>query len=250
MKKQFVFGWMLALAAALVSISTPAFATVQTIDLGKVFAGSTPDGTAPWLTATFTYTPGSSTGTLLLQANLGAEDFIGGVGNSANAKPNAGWAFYLDPSLTLSSLTCETANHLSTNCATKALFGGNYKTGPVSGPFNMLFAWAPANRFDQSEYATYTLTLSGTETFSSDPFVVNGSDGTGWLSKAHVQGIGPNQSCSGWIVNGSVSAGMPNGTSCSNAPPPTSVPEPGALGIFGLGVLLIGGFLGWRRRRF
>lgn len=248
MKKKTILGAVLVAAVGWLGLASPAFATIQTIDLGIVYAGNTPDGTAPWLKATFTYTPGSNTGTLLLQANLGAQDFIGGVGNSPNAQPKVGWAFYLDPSLTLSSVACVTSTSSNYNCATKALFGGSYKAGSTIGSFNLLFAWSPGNRFVGSDYATYTLTLSGTEIFSSDPFVVNGDD-TGWLSAAHVQGIGPNQTCSGWIVNGSVSSGTPNGTSCGNSPPPTSVPEPGVLGMFGLGVLLIGGFLGWRRRQ-
>jgi hypothetical protein len=54
--------------------------------------------------------------------------------------------------------------------------------------------------------------------------------------------------CSGWIVAGDGSGASGDGPCGNTPPPPHDVSEPARLGVFGLGVLLIGGFLGWRRR--
>ena len=59
----------------------------------------------------------------------------------------------------------------------------------------------------------------------------------------HVQGLVGG--CSGYIVSGNGTPGEQDGP-CM--PPPTTVPEPAGLGVFGLGVVLIGLFIGLRRR--
>ena len=231
MKKHAGFVTVLAAAVGLFAIATPAFAIPisQTITLDQVYTGSIPDGLPPWLTATFTQT-GSNTGTLTLKSMLSGSDFLQGL-NSPMA--TTGWAFYLDQSL--SGLSCS-----SGTCADNgALFGGSYNTGPVPGLFNLAFGWSSGNRFDGSDSAIYDLTFASALT--GNPF---GANGSGWWSVAHVQGIGSNGSCSGWIVSGTGTLGTNDGP-CGGT---HNVPEPGALGMFGLGVLLIGGFLGWRRR--
>jgi MYXO-CTERM domain-containing protein len=73
---------------------------------------------------------------------------------------------------------------------------------------------------------------------TGNPFVENAG---GWSSVAHVQGISGND-CSGWIVSGT-GGGADGGSPCTHI-----VPEPAGHGVFGLGVLLVGLFVGLRRR--
>lgn len=228
MKKQAIFGFMSAAAIALFTLATPAVAVPvsQTINLDQVFTGNTPDGPAPWLTATFTYDVGSTTGTLVLQSKFSDSDFLQG------ATGVTGWGFNIDQ--TPASFNCT-----SGTCANTVLTSG-VNSGPVPGGFDFGFGWTSKNRFDGSDTATYLLTFDSALD-STSPFVANGS---GWLSYAHVQGI--TGDCSGFIVAGTGRLGTSNGP-CTNV----TVPEPealGSLGVFGFGVLLIGVFLGMRLR--
>jgi len=63
---------------------------------------------------------------------------------------------------------------------------------------------------------------------------------------AHIQGIGTKGDCSGWIVSGDGTVAEGSGP-CAD-PSLVTVPEPGKLGMFGLGLLIAGLFLGLRRR--
>ena len=219
--------WAVVASVALPASATPTPISV-TINLDTVYAGNTPDGLAPWLTASFTST-GSSTGTLTLMSNLSSTDFLQGLNNSNST---VGWAFYLNQALYVINCTSGT-------CAdNNVFFGGSYNSGPVPGGFNLAFGWSSGNRFASGDSAVYDLTFANSLT--GNPFVKNAN---GWSSVAHVQGIYPN--CSGWIVSGDGTGANGDGP-CTGTPPPT-VPEPGVLGMFGLGVLLIGLFVGLRR---
>ncbi len=227
-----VFGWLAAVAAVLLVQPKPAFAVPVTITLGQVFTGSVPDGASPWLEATFEQTA-SNAGTLTLTSRLDANDFLQGL-----ASPHAtiGWAFHLGPAL--DSISCSGGSCAGNN----ALFGGSYNAGPVPGGFNLAFGWNSSSRFDGSDSAVYALTFGSM--LSGSPFTPNTD---GWTSVAHVQGIGPNAGCSGWIVAGH---GTPGDSGACGTPfdVPHDVPEPGNLGMLGVGILLAGWFLGWRRR--
>lgn len=225
MKKQAGFAFVLAAAFGLFATATPALATpvTQTINLNQVYTGFTPDGPPPWLTATFTFDPGSTTGTLVLQSDLSASGFVQG------ANGVTGWGFFLSGnSVTGSSCAGVCANTFSTS---------TLNSGPVPGGFNLGFGWTSKNRFDGSDVATYTLMFGSA--LNTSPFVANGS---GWLSYAHIQGIAPN-SCSGYIVSGTGTLGSGSGPCGTH-----HVPEPGSLGMLGLGTLLVGLFIGLRRR--
>jgi hypothetical protein len=233
MKKYLGFASVLATAVALFTVAAPASATVitQTINLDQVHHGYQPAGPAPWLAATFTYNVGSKTGTLVLTSRLG-DGFVQG------ATGITGWGFYL------SGNTVDFNNSTCAGVCADTFTSNVHSSASIDGSFNLGFGWTSQNRFDGTDTATYTLMFDST-LGSSSPFVVNSG---GWYSYAHVQGMTPND-CSGWIVagDGTGTLGTNDGL-CGGTPPPHNVPEPGALGMFGLGVLLIGGFLGWRRR--
>lgn len=236
MKMRTVFGSILVAAVACVGFSAPAFATptttTQTINLGKVLIGYAPNGAAPWLEAQFTFTQGDTSGTLVLTSMLSSGGFVQG------ANGVTGWGLnFSGVSLASKNGVVCTAGICPNTTITTSFTPANNGVGT----YDLGFGWTSKNRFDGSDTATFTLNFGSA--LSASPFMANGN---GWISYAHVQGIAPN-GCSGWIVNGTVAAGTPNGESCSGEPPP-SVPEPGVLGMFGLGVLLIGGFIGWRRR--
>ncbi len=226
MNMRTILGSVALAAVAWLGLASPAFATTQTINLNQIYTGYIPDGPSPWLTATFTYTPGSKTGTLTLQSNLSSADFLQGWNGVT------GWGFYLSGN-SLAGSTC--AGVCADSFSTSTL-----NSGPVPGGFNLGFGWKSKNRFDASDSAIYTLTF--VDSLSGSPFVANAS---GWLSYAHVQGL--NGGCSGFIVSGSGRLGEQNGY-CDGTPPPVNVPEPSPLGMLGLGVMLIGVFVGLRRR--
>lgn len=220
MKKHVGFGLICAAAIALFVQAAPAFATpTVTINVNQVYTGATPAGPPPWLVATFTQT-GSNTGTLTLTSNLTSPNFLQGLNSSHGT---VGWAFFLNQSL--SAITCASGTCGNGNSGFNA---SGFNTGPVGDIFNLGFGWGPgsSHRFLAGSSAEYDLTFGSALT--GDPFGVNGS---GWSSVAHVQGI--RVGGSGWIVSGT---------------PSVAVPEPAELGIFGLGVLLIGLFAGLRRR--
>lgn len=224
MKKILVL-WAIGLAG-LTWLPAYADSIVQTIDLGTVYTGHAPDGSAPWLQAQFAYEPDASgaftTGTLTLTSLIDASypDSVQG-GNAATA----GWAFFLDPQVMISA-SCSGND----NCASEAVFGDTYEanTGPVPGVFNLSFRWNPDSRFQAGDMATYDISFE--KALTSSPFTRNES---GWLSAAHIEGIGSG-SCSGWIVAGT---GTPQGGNSCVTAPTAHVPEPPVLGLFGLGLI-------------
>lgn len=219
----------IALLGLMTTFMLPAQATPisTTLNLDTVYAGYTPDGTAPWLTATFTSETGSTNGTLTLTSKLGATDFVQG------ANGVTGWAFYLNSAL--SDVAFQSGSGVQADTVWTGSIG---QQGPVPGTFNLGFGWTSHNRFDGTDTATYTLTFANALT--DNPFVANAY---GWSSYSHVQGIQGATTCSGYIVSGKGRVGNTSG-SCSAI----HVPEPKALGMFGFGALLIGLFAGLRLR--
>lgn len=221
---------LLALATA---ASLPTYATPisTTIDLDTLFAGSTPSGSAPWLTATFTGDTTSNTGTLTLISRLNSADFVQG--------PNLGWGFFLDTGV--SGFDC-----ISGRCANSVLSGSTYNGGPTGSDWNLSFEWTALNRFVMGDTAIYNISFVSNLTqspFIPTPLNKKGTEGN-WLSAAHVQGIN-STNCSGWIVAGDGLGALGETQPCTTS---TNVPEPSALGMFGLGALMIGLLVGLRRR--
>jgi hypothetical protein len=220
----------LVAAASLPTYATP---TSTTIKLGTIFTGTTPSGSAPWLTATFTFdTDSPNAGTLTLTSQLNSSDFVGG--------PNIGWGFHLNTGI--SSIACSGGN-----CADNVLSAGNYNAGPLKKDWNLGFEWLAGDRLVSGNSAIYDITFSnalagslfGTNTDPNDKV-------GGWLSVAHVQGISA-AGCSGWIVAGAGQGAQGDDGKCTR-PTITNVPEPSVLGMFGFGALMIGLFVGRRRR--
>jgi len=232
-KKILILTGITLAALTLLPLQVAATPISTTIDLNIVFAGNTPDGPPPWLRAQFTSSVGSNTGTLVMSSLMTGPDFEQGL---SSVKATVGWAFYLNQALSPSGIIC-TAGTCAGNGALYSASGFN--TGPVPGTFNLAFGWAPSGRFMAGDTATYDLTFLSSLT--GNPFVENDSN---WSSVAHVQGIAGN--CSGWIVSGDGTGAEGSGP-CTGGPPVT-VPEPGKLGMFGLGLLFAGLFLGLRRR--
>lgn len=223
-----VFSFLtLAASSVMAFVPAPSASTISTtIDLNTVFTGNTPDGPAPWLTASFTSNVGLSTGTLTLQSLLSGSDFLQG------ANGVTGWAFYLSGN-SVSSFSC------TGTCA------DTVTTTPLDPPsglgtFNYGFGWLSGNRFSGADSATYVLTFNSVLT--ANPFVANSDK---WISVAHVQGI--TGGCSAYIVAGTGEVGQQDGP-CVQSPPP-NVPEPADLGLFGFGLVLIGLFIGLRKLR-
>lgn len=214
---------MSLIVAVLLAVATPAFATpiTQNLDMGQVFTGATPNGDAPWLSATFTYLDDGSSGfgRLVLHSHLTDGNFLqGGNGNGV-----MGWGFNLSDNPLF--LIC-----IFGTCANQVSLGG-INAGPVNGGFDLGFGWTAHNRFDAGDTAIYLLLFSHVLTMS--PFIANDD---GYFSFAHVQGITGGNDSSGFIVD------------VGDTPPFHSVPEPAALGMFGLGALLLGMFVSLRRR--
>lgn len=216
-KKHAIFGLLSTAAFALFVQAGPVFATPVTINLNQVFTGATPDGPPPWLVATFNQT-GSNTGTLTLTSNLSGSDFLQGLNSSSGT---VGWAFFVNQAISAMSCTLGTCAN-----SDSGYDAGGFNTGPVGDIFNLGFGWGPHGRFQAGDSAVYDLTFASA--LSGNPFVPNGD---GFISVAHVQGIGTRDD-SGWIVDG----------------PSHPVPEPASLGLFGLGTLLMGLFVGLRRQ--
>lgn len=234
MNMRMILGSVALAAVAWLGFASPAFATTQTINLNQVYTGYIPDGPSPWLVATFTYTPGSTTGTLTLQSHLSDADFVQGWNGVT------GWGFYLSGNR-LADYSCSSGACANTVLTTTLNSGPVKGTGKNKWGFNFGFGWDSGNRFDGTDSAIYELTFASALT-STSPFMANGG---GWYSYAHVQGLVGG--CSGYIVNGTGALGEQNGY-CDGTPPPVNVPEPSALGMLGLGVMLIGIFVGLRRR--
>ncbi len=198
-------------------------ATIMTFELGMEFSGGTPpEGTAPWITATFDDSFGGVDTVRLTMAadNLTDNEFI------------SGWYFNFDPDLDLNQLGF---SYISGGVAESNITintGVNSFQADGDGLYDILFDFPPppgqpGNRFTAGDTVVYDITYTSAIDVSSFNFFSAPAGGHGpFVTAAHIQGIGPDDEDSGWV----------------------SVPD--ASIMFLLGPSLIGlGILGRRKKR-
>lgn len=202
----------LAAGCALLALSVPANALVITYN--AVVTGAVPASPSPYLTATITNTTGGVN--ITLAPTVMGSEFITAVYFSTN-----------DTTFTIANISSD-PDLDPQNCNGSSPAG----TGP----------WQLCVGFDPSDHAQFpdsvTVFVAG---ITEANFIYNGD---GWLSVAHVQGIQPD--CSGWVGSYQGEGGIApsNDGPCGGT---TDVPEPGTLGLLGLGLAALG--LGVGRRR-
>jgi hypothetical protein len=188
-------------------------------ELDQEFSGATPPaGPAPWLTAVV-QNSGTDTVTLTLTSNLIDDEFV------------SEWNFNFDPTGDLDGL-----NFVQGSGPTAVVTTGLdafQADGDGQYDINFVFPQAPpAVRFGAGATAVFTITGLGI-TESSFDFLSAPAGGHGpFKSAAHVQGIAPTGSNSGWVA--------PDGNI------PLAVPEPAT--ILSALMLLPLGLLAVRRR--
>lgn len=206
-------------AAGLLTAATAASADFLAIELGVEYSGATaPSGEAPWLRAEFS----SSTAG---EVDLKLISLLNTEGEKITT-----WAFNLDPALNPNNLQI---THDAGQAPSSVTTGENFFKAAGDGFLDVLFQFpSSGDTFGKGETAEFTITSTDPITAASFAYLsINGPLGkTGFMSVAHVQGIGPGGAESGWIA-------------------PTVVPLPAPVMLSGAGLLLAGGVSVWRRRR-
>lgn len=200
--------WITAIAVTTLCLAgTPARAGIFTIDLFDEFSGGVePEGTPPWLRATFEDVIG---GVRLTMEAIGLTDseFVG----------TGGWLFNLDPIRSGLNPLSLSFTHQDGLAAALVQQGTNAFKADGDGFFDISFVFPnmpPGARFTAGSFSVYLISgIAGlaAESFNFDS-VLGGGNGT-WTSAAHIQGIGTNNQFSGWIGGNGV----------------TEVPEPSTL---------------------
>ena len=174
---------------------------------------ASPDGTAPWLTASFD--DGGTVGSVTLTMTFGAD-------NGANTVNSV--YFNLDPLLTAGDLTYTYISGASASVNTS----GNLSAA-TAGDFDIYFDFPPppggggADFFEAGETVVYTITGAGIDA-NSFGFESENPDEVAKIAAAQIQSTG-NGEQSAWIA---------------------VVPIPAAVWLFGSGLIVLGGL---NRRR-
>ena len=193
----------------------------------EISGGTAPQGSTPWVTATFIDVTGG------VQLTMSTSNLV-------NSEFVTGWYFNFNPSLTLSDLSISLSSSDPGQASSSVSIRGTTETDSAfkadgDGYFDFRFDFQTANtpmsgRFMTGEKVVYDLTYSGAGSFSSSSFNFKSVPGGGsgqYESVAKVQGINGSDSTSGWVANTTV------------------VPEPVSSTLF-----IIGGItLGFRRFR-
>jgi hypothetical protein len=188
---------MIALTLASVAGLTVASAVqagTVTFQLTTEFSGGqTPTSPGPWGTATFDDGGGTGSVTLTISTNLAgdASAFV------------TGWYFNFDPSLDLSLLSFSGGRSgVSDSIST----GVDAFMADGDGLYDILFGFdgaPPADRFNGTDSAVYTITSSEAITAFSFDFLSSPAGGHGpFTHVGRIQGTGDDNNGSGWFTDG------------------------------------------------
>ena len=165
-------------------------ATTLTFDLMYEYTGgSSPGGTAPWLTATFDDDGLSGSVELtLLDNNLIGGEFV------------HVWLFNLDPDYEgFLTITEAPSTSTYTNTGANVLISENSIHGGGNNWFDIQFGWDPGLHVFGPVYDSAVFTILGTDDLTADSFDFL-SIGDGYPTVAHIGGIDPDNQKSGWVT--------------------------------------------------
>jgi len=233
---------LITLVVGVIAFAQPGQATLITFELNFEFSDAySPSGDPPWLTATFEDTTVQNKVKLTLDSyGLVPDEFVAGAGDGSGQPKNyKGWYFNFNENDILNSLEFA---HVSGTEAHTVITGVNKFKADGDGKFDILFAWTNANSLLADQTVVYIITLPTTIQGSFDATSFNAhsttSDKRDIYSAAHVQGIGTDESLSGWIGSGSGGEGEED---------PPVIPEPATMLLLGSGLI---GFAVCGKKRF
>ena len=183
---------LITLVAGIIAFALPAQATILTFGLDYEFSGATPpEGSAPWLTAKFDDGDIPGNVTLTMEAT-----------NLTDAEYVNNWFFNFEDAIDVNELTI---SHVSGVNATvlKDPKKNKYKAGG-DGLFDLLFEFPQPKelRFGVNDTAEFSIEGAGITANSFDFLSETKPNKTGYLSAAHIGGIGLDDDDSGWIGDG------------------------------------------------
>lgn len=189
-----------------------------------------PDGSSPWIDASFQDVSG---GVLLTVNNVGltSSEFLQGNGSGANG----GIFFNLNPNDDPTSLTF-TLESQSANFGTSINTGENAFKADGDGKYDIVFDFS-SHLFAGG--ASFSYLISGITGLSSSDFAYMSAPAGGsgpFYAAAHVMGLSPNGSNSTWIEPGNGPLQL------------TPVPEPSSIGLIAAFFGLWGAASRWHKR--
>ena len=203
-------GARLVAAAGLLATASVASADFLAIELSFEYTGAFPPaGSPPWLRAEFSSSAAGEVDVKLISLLAGDMEKI------------TTWLFNLDPAMDPTALDI---SHVGGQAPDAVLTGTDAHRAAGDGFFDIFFDFPNSgDTFGKGETSEYKITSTDAITASSFGYLSVGGPGgkPGFMSAAHVQGIGPTGANSGWIASG-------------GEPPVIPLPAPVALGGFGL----------------